>query len=253
MFRDETGKVKKKFEEGYSGNDTDAAGPSSTGTPIASPGAAVTTPDSALSAASGQSQFSQLSRFSQPSSFQDTLGQSQASQDARSKRTTAPRKQNAKQNAKQKDTLVSSTSNSLDSLVSGDQVPMQQSLILAPRRTAAERGFQFFMDHYLYGHPESPRNSGDIATDIPWILDPAAHTVASAVGLAGMANLAGDKQMQLSASQTYVNGLRMTAQSLSKADLATVNNDMRSIVLLAMFEVSRRGSRRFASVPSRDS
>ena len=110
-------------------------------------------------------------------------------------------------------------------------------MLREPGRTLFERGLQFYMDHYLYGHPESPPKTGNLAMDTPWILDPAARTIASAVGMAGMANLRSDDEMQISAWQNYVTGLQMTAKTLATPGLDTINNVMRSIVLMAMFEV----------------
>ncbi|CAK7213371.1 hypothetical protein SCUCBS95973_001781 [Sporothrix curviconia] len=110
-------------------------------------------------------------------------------------------------------------------------------MLRGPARTLFEQGLQFYMDHYLYGHPESPTKTGVIAVDTPWILDPAARTIASAVGMAGMANLRNDDEIQIAAWQNYVTGLQMTAKTLATPGLDTINNVMRSIILMAMFEL----------------
>lgn len=125
------------------------------------------------------------------------------------------------------------------------QSALVKSMLYGPGQTLFERGLQFYMDHYLYGHPESPTKTGVIEVDTPWILDPAARTIASAVGMAGIANLNGDDQIQISAYQNYVTGLQMTARTLASPGLDTINNVMRSIILMAMFEV---GSMYFLSV-----
>ncbi|CAK7210054.1 hypothetical protein SEUCBS140593_000698 [Sporothrix eucalyptigena] len=117
------------------------------------------------------------------------------------------------------------------------QTILVHAMLRGPGRTLFEQGLQFYMDHYLYGHPESPTKTGVIAVDTPWILDPAARTIASAVGMAGMANLRGDDEIQMSAWQNYVTGLQMTAKTLTTPGLDTINNVMRSIILMAMFEL----------------
>lgn len=114
-----------------------------------------------------------------------------------------------------------------------------QSILRGPGQTPVEQGLHFYLENYHYGHPESPPKGGDITVHIPWILDPSARLIASAIGLAGLGNLAGDDQTRITSWQNYLTGLQMTAKTLKTPDLATLNNAMRCIVLMAMFEIVR--------------
>ncbi|EPE10026.1 fungal zn binuclear cluster domain containing protein [Ophiostoma piceae UAMH 11346] len=123
-----------------------------------------------------------------------------------------------------------------ENIVAAAQMATVQAMLRGPGQTPAEQGLHFYLEHYLYGHPESPPKGGDVAVHIPWILDPSARLIASAVGLAGLGNLAGNDQTRITSWQNYLTGLQMTALTLKTPGLDTLNNAMRCVILMAMFE-----------------
>ena len=125
-----------------------------------------------------------------------------------------------------------------ENIMAAAQVATVQAMLYEPGQTPVEQGLHFYLEHYCYGHPESPPKGGDIAVHIPWIFDPSARLIASAVGLAGLGNLAGNEQTRITSWQNYLTGLQMTAVTLKTPGLDTLNNAMRCVVLMAMFEVS---------------
>ncbi|KAI1805805.1 hypothetical protein F4811DRAFT_200929 [Daldinia bambusicola] len=105
-----------------------------------------------------------------------------------------------------------------------------------------QQGLQFYIDRYLLHHPDSPRTSEQVAeyfsrADV-------AQNVMIAVGLAGLSNLLGNKNMNLVARSKYVASLKQTGQLIASNDPAGLVARLRSVVSLALFEVVQgRGSR----------
>ena len=55
-----------------------------------------------------------------------------------------------------------------------------------------EKGIQFYVNQYLIGHPDEVRNPEDLSLTHSWLWHPALQDVASAIGLAALANLSAD-------------------------------------------------------------
>ncbi|KAK6952989.1 hypothetical protein Daesc_005286 [Daldinia eschscholtzii] len=105
-----------------------------------------------------------------------------------------------------------------------------------------QQGLQFYINRYLMNHPDSPRTSEQVAeyfsrADV-------AQNVMIAVGLAGLSNLLGNKNMNLVARSKYVASLKQTGQLIASNDPAGLVARLRSVVTLALFEVVQgKGSR----------
>lgn len=105
-----------------------------------------------------------------------------------------------------------------------------------------QQGLQFYINRYLMHHPDSPRTSEQVATYFSRA--DAAQNVMIAVGLAGLSNLLGNKNMNLVARSKYVASLKQTGQLIASNDPAGLVARLRSVVTLALFEVVQgKGSR----------
>ncbi|KAI2612486.1 uncharacterized protein GGS25DRAFT_475557 [Hypoxylon fragiforme] len=105
-----------------------------------------------------------------------------------------------------------------------------------------QQGMQFYINRYLMNHPDSPRTRDEVAA---YFSDAdAAQNVMIAVGLAGMSNLLGNKNMNLLARSKYVTALKQTGQLIASNNPAGLIARLRSVVSLALFEVVQgRGPR----------
>lgn len=99
-----------------------------------------------------------------------------------------------------------------------------------------ELGVQFYINRYLIGHPDEPRTAGDLV-DLEWLWDPSLQDVMTAVGLASLSNLRGDKNLMTTARQRYGQALRRTGQVIQTPVTPSFEVTMRGVVMLAMFEV----------------
>ncbi|KAI1106914.1 hypothetical protein F4804DRAFT_329879 [Jackrogersella minutella] len=98
-----------------------------------------------------------------------------------------------------------------------------------------QQGMQFYVNRYLMNHPDSPKTRDQVvayfsSADV-------AQNVMVAVGLAGMSNLLGNKNMNLVARSKYVAALKQTGQLIARNDPAAFIARLRSVVTLALFEV----------------
>ncbi|KAI1769182.1 hypothetical protein GGR53DRAFT_229416 [Hypoxylon sp. FL1150] len=98
-----------------------------------------------------------------------------------------------------------------------------------------QQGLQFYINRYLMNHPDSPRTQDQVAeycaaTNTPQI-------VMVAVGLAGLSNLSGDKNLNMFARSQYVAALKHTGELITANDPASLVARVRSVVILALFEV----------------
>lgn len=102
--------------------------------------------------------------------------------------------------------------------------------------TVVEKAIQFYIEHYVIGLPDEPR-VGQELQERRWVHARATRDAMAAVGLAGLSNLTGDKQMNTLARQHY--GLALQNISSSVRDVATLDLDVviRAVVMMAMFEV----------------
>lgn len=99
-----------------------------------------------------------------------------------------------------------------------------------------EQGVQFYINRYLIGHPDEPKTAGDLSST-DWLWDPAVQDVMAAVGLASLSNLRGDHNLMTTARQRYVMALRQTGRLVQTSVTPDFEVTMRSVVMLAMFEV----------------
>ncbi|RBR11871.1 uncharacterized protein FIESC28_08818 [Fusarium coffeatum] len=99
-----------------------------------------------------------------------------------------------------------------------------------------DQGVQFYVNRYLIGHPDEPRYPGDL-TSTEWLWDPAVQDIMAAVGLASLSNLRGDTSMMTMARQKYGLALRQTGRLIQASSMPDFEVTMRSVVMLAMFEV----------------
>ncbi|EXA39056.1 hypothetical protein FOQG_03621 [Fusarium oxysporum f. sp. raphani 54005] len=99
-----------------------------------------------------------------------------------------------------------------------------------------EQGVQFYVNRYLIGHPDEPRSPGDLS-HTEWLWDPAVQDVMAAVGLASLSNLKDDPSMMTIARQRYGLALRQTGRLVQTSSMPDFEVTMRSVVMLAMFEV----------------
>lgn len=103
--------------------------------------------------------------------------------------------------------------------------------------TQEDQGFNFYVHRYLLGHPDEPRDAGELKI-CSWLWEPTLRDISTALGLASMSNLNGDKSLMVDARRRYGDALR-TAGRLILSDANTeVDTTSRLVVQLAMFEVS---------------
>ncbi|CRK13738.1 hypothetical protein BN1723_001998 [Verticillium longisporum] len=112
--------------------------------------------------------------------------------------------------------------------------PALSSLLIGP--SLEERGIQFYVDRYLLGHPDEPKTIGELGSSA-WLWNPALQHVMAAVGLAGLSNLTGNAEMMAAARQKYGQALRQTGQLIQPPNAPSLEVTIRSVVMLAMFEV----------------
>jgi hypothetical protein len=98
-----------------------------------------------------------------------------------------------------------------------------------------EQAVNFYINRYIIGHPDEPRNADELA-DIPWIWSPLLNDAMVAVGLAGLSNLRADRELMNIARHRYGKALRQTGQLLG-SNVAPSHEAMRLVVMLAIFEV----------------
>ncbi|KAI1453603.1 hypothetical protein F4805DRAFT_362089 [Annulohypoxylon moriforme] len=98
-----------------------------------------------------------------------------------------------------------------------------------------QQGMQFYINRYLMNHPDSPKTRDQVAEYFSSA--DSAQNVMVAVGLAGMSNLLGNKNMNLLARSKYVTALKQTGQLIASNNPAGLIARLRSVVSLALFEV----------------
>lgn len=103
-----------------------------------------------------------------------------------------------------------------------------------------DRGVQFYINRYLTDQPDGPRTPEELASYCT--STDAMRNIVVAVGLAGLSNLRGDKDLSLYAREKYVTALRHTGQlvlsSQVRKDPIGFALSVKSVVTLALFEVS---------------
>jgi len=113
--------------------------------------------------------------------------------------------------------------------------------------TLEQRGVQFYIDRYIIGYPDEPYHFRDLSGNM-WVNEPSVQNIMAAVGLAGLANLNGDEEFKRMAGQNYVLALQHTGKAIASSammskDMTLPRVVMRSVVMLAMFEVRSQAGR----------
>ncbi|KAL2680750.1 hypothetical protein Neosp_008353 [[Neocosmospora] mangrovei] len=108
-----------------------------------------------------------------------------------------------------------------------------------------EQGVQFYINRYLIGHPDEPKTPGDLSST-EWLWDPAVQDVMAAVGLASLSNLRGDQNLMTTARQRYGMALKQTGRLIQTSVTPDFEVTMRSVVMLAMFELVKGANQNIA-------
>lgn len=101
--------------------------------------------------------------------------------------------------------------------------------------TKEQLGKDFYLRRYLVGHPGEPDSMDKLATKA-WHHDPSLQDFMIAVGLAGLSNLNQDADTRNVALQKHGRALRQMRHTVA---LLPLSMTLRSIILLAQFEVSQ--------------
>ena len=99
-----------------------------------------------------------------------------------------------------------------------------------------EQGFQFYVNRYLIGHPDEPRNSEELKS-YEWLFNPALRDASAALGLAALSNIRGDAELMTDARQRYGKALRTAGELIQSNNAPIIDLASRLVVMLAMFEV----------------
>lgn len=113
--------------------------------------------------------------------------------------------------------------------------------------TQEDQGFNFYVHRYLLGHPDEPRNASELKS-CSWLWEPTLRDVSTALGLASMSNLNGDKALMVDARRRYGNALRTAGQLIVADSNTSVDTTSRLVVQLALFELVKGTSLSTGSV-----
>jgi hypothetical protein len=103
--------------------------------------------------------------------------------------------------------------------------------------TMLEKGVQFYIDRYLIGHPGEPKTVDDLP-EAKWMLTDGMDVVMAALGLGALSNLTKDPEITVAAREKYGQALMLTAKSLQSIGRGGREAELRSVIMLAQFEVS---------------
>lgn len=99
----------------------------------------------------------------------------------------------------------------------------------------AELGLTFYVNHYIIGYPDEVRKAEDLSGQT-WFQSSSSQTTMAALGLAGMANLHDDKQLQHLSRMKYGEALALTNSALHNP-LQNLEAAIKTTVMLALFQV----------------
>ncbi|KAK4106270.1 hypothetical protein N658DRAFT_13257 [Parathielavia hyrcaniae] len=128
--------------------------------------------------------------------------------------------------------FTSSTAKGRRGAVGGEPLPKE---ISAP---VADKAIQFYLEHYVLGLPDEPR-AGQELQGARWVHSPKIRDIMAAVGLTGLSNLTGDKEMNTLSRHHYGLALRTMASSMGNIAGLDLELVLRSVVMMAMYEVTR--------------
>lgn len=125
--------------------------------------------------------------------------------------------------------------------------PEERRLAREISPTPVDKAIQFYIQHYVIGLPDEAR-VGQELQGTRWIHARGTRDIMAAVGMAGLSNLNGDKQMSTLAKQHY--GLALQNMSSSVRDMSGLDLDivLRTVVMMAVYEVSSYPVARQASL-----
>ncbi|KAH6624605.1 hypothetical protein B0J18DRAFT_183739 [Chaetomium sp. MPI-SDFR-AT-0129] len=113
---------------------------------------------------------------------------------------------------------------------------VSRGLTLEIGPTAVDKAIRFFVDRYVIGLPDEPR-AGHELQEVPWVHSPRIRDILAAVGMAGMSNLTGDKEMSTLAKHHYGLALQRMAGAVRDVGSVELEMVMRTVVMMAMYEV----------------
>ncbi|KAF5005642.1 hypothetical protein FDECE_7919 [Fusarium decemcellulare] len=238
MFRDESTKVMQKAHAqwgvGESGSDMLSSQPSSSSSSSSSIGS--------MSASAGS--FSSTSS----SSYNTSLAAISSSPSTNTCWSTSPASLVSHQTSPPTPPSPSSYHHDSSSTTTVQSVSAWPSRLPTPvDPSLEEQGVQFYVNRYLIGHPDEPRTPGDLSST-EWLWDPAVQDVMTAVGLASLSNLRGDHSLMTTARQKYGLALRQTGRLIQTSVAPDFEVTMRSVVMLAMFELVKGAHQGIAHV-----
>ena len=105
-----------------------------------------------------------------------------------------------------------------------------------------DQGVQFYLKHYVVGHPDEPE-SADGLRKVTWLAAPGMQETMAAIGLASMSNLYEDEELHKLSRQQYGLALQHTMKSIQDLNTIDTQHAMRGVVMLALFEVSHCANR----------
>jgi hypothetical protein len=104
--------------------------------------------------------------------------------------------------------------------------------------TRVDQAIHYYIEHYILGHPDEPKDGPELSNR-RWLHTPMVRDAMAAVGLASTANLTGDKELHRLANEKYGLALQRTAASIQNVTGLDFEMAVRTIIKLAMFEVSK--------------
>lgn len=219
MFRDETVKVEKRVRASWGLNDSSSVGSSSTS--YDSQGASARTAKTTSPTASSRRSES-ASIPTPPASIESTSPKSAKSSRARFE-SLSPTSTSPYEGVFQQTPLVRKDPYR--------PITPYQTVGTTP----AELGVSFYVQHYLLGYPDEVRSPADLSA-LPWFSHPSAQSTMAATGLAALANLRGDEQLQQLSRIKYGEALTRTNEVLQDP-VKNLETAIRTTVMLALFQV----------------
>lgn len=102
--------------------------------------------------------------------------------------------------------------------------------------TAVDKAIRFYVERYVIGLPDEPR-AGHELQGVKWVHSPRMRDIIAAVGMAGMSNITGDKEMSTLAKEHYGLALQQMAGAVRDVGSVELEIVMRTVVMMAMYEV----------------
>ncbi|KAJ4304179.1 hypothetical protein N0V88_001791 [Collariella sp. IMI 366227] len=104
--------------------------------------------------------------------------------------------------------------------------------------TPADKAIHFYIEHFVIGLPDEPKVSHELR-DSKWVHSRETRDIMAAIGLAGLANLTGDKEMNTLSKHHYGLALSHMAGAIRNPGSFDVELILRATVMMAMYEVTR--------------